>query len=155
LRSTIQDWWPATREGKFAVPSEEYCQGLLEDVEEALEDAIDALDDYYEADDEMDSAADESFGGFAKAGVHGVGGDITDAISDWIDGYKASRDFDRAAARADRAREKFESADGKAKSTLQKWCEECGDPPDSPDLTDAETIDFGEDDVDPIIGHPF
>lgn len=141
------------------MPSKEYCEQLLEDENEQLDEAQDALDDYNKALDEMEKAAEEGMGGAAKAGGHALGGDWSDAWADIVDTVTARDDFRRASAEVGRARDKWEREEGQRAKKYKKWCGECGEPPD-PDLdqlTDPDglhSIEFDDDEVDPIIGHP-
>lgn len=136
------------------MPSEEYCRDLLEKANNALDAAIDALDALFDAVDEMEDNAADSMKSYAKAGAHAVEGNYGDALGDVLDAADSRRKFDRAAGKVDKASGKFDTADGKFRDAMRAWCDECGDPPDSLDISNATEIDFSDSEVDPITSHP-
>jgi hypothetical protein len=136
------------------MPSEEYCRDLLEKADTALDSAIDALDGLFGAIDDMEDNAADSMKSWAKASVHGIGGDWGDAVGDILDAADSRRKFERAASDVDRASGKFDRADGKYRDAMRAWCEECGEPPEDIDMSNATTISFDETEVDPITSHP-
>ena len=136
------------------MPSEEYCRDLLEKANGALDAGIDALGELFKDEGEMEDNAGDSMRSWAKVGPHLLTGEWADAFADIVDASGSRGKFERSANDVDRALDKFNGADGKFRDAMRAWCEECGQPPDDIDTSNATYISFDESEVNPIVSHP-
>jgi hypothetical protein len=129
------------------MPSEQYCEDLLDKISDKIDDWLDAYDDMRDAEADLIEAGEDQGEGFVDSLIDVFTGNWGDAGKDvsHLPGNDAA--FDRAGAKLDRALDKLDRLKDKIDELDDQWCDECGDAAPEPE---PEEDDNGSDDDEPV-----
>lgn len=124
------------------MPSEEYCRALADEINGPINEWLDAYDDMRDKESDLIGAAEQEGQSFVDTLIHAMFGGWGDAAAEGSHYLANDAARERAGASLDRSLDKLDRLEGKIDALDKKWCEECGDPPDSDEDAPVEEIDF-------------